>query len=124
MLPKAAQLFVKLGPEKLRIPSGTAAVAPVLLVTVSTPLAAAEGPHVPVVSTEPAGAAYFCKMARLVAEIPGRAAKALYPAAVGEQTGDPSTEACPIGLYSKAPKKNSLFLTIGPPNEAPMRLLS
>src|SRR5271154_423039 len=106
------------------MPSGTCATAPVLLVTCSTPAAATFGPHVPVVSTVAAGATYFCKMARLVCEIPGNAARAEYPAAVGAQTGDPRTAAWPTGLYSTAPKKKSLFFKIGPPNVAPIRLLS
>jgi len=51
------------------MPSEMVALAPVLLVIVSKPLPV--GPHVPVVSCEAAGATYFWRIDRFVAEIPG-----------------------------------------------------
>ena len=42
----------------------------------------------------------------------------------GDEIGAAGLDAWPVGLYSKLPKKNSLFFRIGPPILPPKRLLS
>ena len=106
------------------MPSGTCATAPVLLVTVSTPAAATFGPHVPVVSTRASRRHVLAKWLGWSLKSPARPPRRYNRRPSVRRRGSQDTAADPMGLYSKAPKKKSLFLMIGPPNTPPMRLLS
>src|ERR1041384_2882848 len=115
MLSTAERLFWKLGPVNGRTPTST-----VLPATLTEPLAHPL-PAPPLAGA--AGANCFSTF-RFVALTPGNPVKVAYPFVVGVQTPPPTSAACPIGLYSKFEKKNSLLRRMGPPICPPKRLLS